>query len=129
MKTLSSRISRLVVLLLTNTLLLTLVTLSASAQGKRVYVGTGSGVLDYPTAQATLNLHDDDTVFINPGSYKFMNFKNIAASAGHKIYIMNSGQVSFNDPSPSTFSNLTNVEIRGDGTTGIDYGFYMPDLL
>ncbi len=115
--------------LLTGFLLLTAFSFQASAQGKRVYVGTGSGFIDYPTAQATLNLHDDDTVVINPGQYKLMNFRNITASPGHKIYIINSGQVEFNDPSPSTFSNLTNVEINGNGAPGIEFGFYMHDLI
>jgi len=99
------------------------------AQGKKIYVGTGSGFIDYPTAQATLNLQDEDTVVINPGVYKLMNFRNITASAGHKIYIINSGLVEFTDPTSSQFSNLSNVEIKGNGTPGIDYGFYMHDLI
>lgn len=102
---------------------------SALAQGKKVFVGTGSGIINYPTAQATLNLKDDDTVVINPGKYKLMNFQNITASPGHKIYITNGGAVEFSDPSPSTFGNLTNVEVRGDGVSGIDYGFYIHDVI
>ncbi|MEP6746548.1 MAG: PKD domain-containing protein [Bacteroidota bacterium] len=99
------------------------------AQGKKIYVGTGTGFIDYEDAQNQLNLKDDDTVMINPGKYKNMTFKNITASPGHRIYIMNSGQVEFNDPQPSWFSNLTNVSIRGDGTPGVDFGFYMHDLI
>ena len=129
MKTLTNRYPFILFFLLTMVSLLTVFSSQTFAQGKKIYVGTGSGFIDYPTAQATLNLHDDDTVMINPGKYKNMNFKNITASPGHKIYIMNSGQVEFNDPQPSTFSNLTNVEIRGDGTPGIDFGFYMHDLI
>lgn len=102
----------------------------SSAQGKKVFVGTGSGFIDYPNAQVTLNLKDDDTVVINPGKYKLMNFRNITASPGHKITIINSGLVEIGpDPSPSTFSNLTNVEIRGDGAPGIEFGFYLHDLI
>ena len=101
----------------------------ALAQGKKVFVGSGSGFIDYPNAQATLNLQDEDTVVINPGKYKLMNFRNITASPGHRIYITNGGLVEFNDPSPSTFSNLTNVDIRGDGVPGIPFGFYMHDLI
>ncbi|MEP7277502.1 MAG: PKD domain-containing protein [Bacteroidota bacterium] len=128
MKTLQDRIFHRLFLLLT-----TIFVLAGSstifAQGKKVYVGTGSGFIDYPNAQTTLNLQDEDTVMINPGKYKLMNFRNITASPGHRIYIMNSGQVEFNDPSPSTFSNLTNVTISGSGTSGIEFGFYMHDLI
>ncbi len=106
-----------------------LASMPVSAQGKKIFVGSGSGFIDYPNAQATLNLQDGDTVVINPGKYKLMNFRNITASAGRKIYITNGGLVEFNDPSPSTFSNLTNVEIRGDGVPGIPFGFYMHDLI
>lgn len=128
MKTLPNRIFFFFFFLIT-TWLLTAVYSPAAAQGKKVYVGTGSGFIDYEDAQNTLNLKDGDTVMINPGKYKNMTFKNISASPGHRIYIMNSGQVEFNDPQPSWFSNLTNVDIRGDGTPGIDYGFYMHDLI
>src|SRR3954462_1546996 len=110
MKTLNNRISNFLVFLLTTLLLLTTLSFHSLAQGKKIYVGTGSGFIDYPNAQVTLNLKDDDTVMINPGKYKNMTFKNITASPGHRIYIMNSGQVEFNDPQPSWFSNLTNVD-------------------
>ncbi|MEP6725594.1 MAG: T9SS type A sorting domain-containing protein [Bacteroidota bacterium] len=129
MKTLINRISYPVFFLLTALSLFTAFPSNSYSQGKKIFVGTGSGFIDYPNAQATLNLKDDDTIVINPGKYKLMNFKNITASPGHKIYITNSGQVEFNDPSPSTFSNLTNVEIRGDGTPGVDFGFYLHDLV
>ncbi|HTE10046.1 MAG TPA: choice-of-anchor Q domain-containing protein, partial [Chitinophagaceae bacterium] len=130
MKTLRHRISYFLFFLLTAFSLLSVFPSSSFAQGKKIFVGAGSGFIDYPTAQSTLNLHDDDTVVINPGKYKLMNFRNITASPGHKIYIMNSGLVEIGpDPSPSTFSNLTNVEIRGDGTPGIDFGFYLHDLI
>lgn len=99
------------------------------AQGKKIFVGTGSGFVDYSNAQATLNLKDEDTVVIRPGKYKLMNFQNITASPGHKIYIMNGGAVEFSDPSASTFYNLTNVEIRGDGDPTVPYGFYIHDVL
>jgi len=129
MKTLSKLIYHPLFFLLMPLFLVTCFSFHARAQGKKIYVGTGSGFIDYPNAQATLNLKDDDTVMINPGKYKNMTFKNITASPGHRIYIMNSGQVEFNDPQPSWFSNLTNVDIRGDGTPGIDFGFYMHDLI
>lgn len=116
-------------LIVTVSVFFILASFSAAAQGKKVFVGSGSGFIDYPNAQATLNLQDGDTVVINPGKYKLMNFRNITASAGRKIYITNGGLVEFNDPSPSTFSNLTNVEIRGDGVPGIPFGFYMHDLI
>ncbi|MEO6315225.1 MAG: PKD domain-containing protein [Chitinophagaceae bacterium] len=116
--------------LLLTALLLTAFSSQSFSQGKKVFVGSGSGFIDYPNAQATLNLQDGDTVVINPGKYKLMNFRNITASPGKKIYIMNSGLVEIGpDPSPSTFSNLTNVEIRGDGTPGIEFGFYLHDLI
>lgn len=130
MKTLSHRFAPFFVMLLTAFVLLAAFPSQSFAQGKKIFVGSGSGFIDYPNAQTTLNLHDDDTIMINPGKYKLMNFRNIAASPGHKIYIMNSGLVEIGpDPSPSTFSNLTNVEIRGDGTPGIDFGFYLHDLI
>jgi len=129
MKTLSNRIYYRLFFLLATLFLITGFSFRSTAQGKKIYVGTGSGFIDYPNAQATLGLQDDDTVMINPGKYKNMTFKNITASPGHRIYIMNSGQVEFNDPQPSWFSNLTNVDIRGDGTPGIDFGFYMHDLI
>ena len=129
MKTLYRQITRCILLGLCAIFTMAAFSFTATAQGKKVFVGTGSGFIDYPNAQATLNLQDGDTVVINPGRYKLMNFKNITASPGHKIYITNSGLVEFTDPSPSTFSNLTNVEIRGDGTPGIDFGFYMHDIL
>jgi PKD repeat protein len=114
---------------LTALCVLTLLAAPVSAQGRKIFVGSGSGFIDYPNAQATLNLRDDDTIVINPGRYKLMNFRNITASPGHKIHITNGGVVEFYDPSPSTFSNLTNVEIRGNGVAGLEYGFYMHDLI
>ncbi|HTL07129.1 MAG TPA: hypothetical protein VL307_02690, partial [Chitinophagaceae bacterium] len=130
MKTLHHLILHSFVLLLTTFSLLLFSGSSVKAQGKKVFVGSGSGFIDYPNAQATLNLKDDDTVVINPGKYKLMNFRNITASPGHKITIINSGLVEIGpDPSPSTFSNLTNVDIRGDGAPGIEFGFYLHDLI
>ncbi len=130
MKTLQNRIHHCLFLLLTALSLVAFFPSHSIAQGKKVFVGTGSGFIDYPNAQVTLNLKDDDTVVINPGKYKLMNFRNITASPGHKITIINSGLVEIGpDPSPSTFSNLTNVEIRGDGAPGIEFGFYLHDLI
>jgi len=130
MKTLHNRISHCILLLLTAFALSAAFPALSHAQGKKVFVGTGTGFIDYPNAQVTLNLKDDDTVVINPGKYKLMNFRNITASPGHKITIINSGLVEIGpDPSPSTFSNLTNVEIRGDGAPGIEFGFYLHDLI
>lgn len=129
MKTPHNRISYLFLFLVTTLFLLTGFSTQTFAQGKKVYVGTGSGFIDYEDAQNQLNLKDEDTVMINSGNYKNMTFKHITASAGHRIYIMNSGQVNFNDPQPSWFSHLTNVSVEGDGTPGIDFGFYMHDLI
>jgi hypothetical protein len=38
-------------------------------QGKIVTIGTGSGLLEYPNAQATLKLDPGDTLMIAPGTY------------------------------------------------------------
>jgi Secretion system C-terminal sorting domain len=129
MKTLRKRILKPFLHLLAIIFVLTQFSSQTFAQGKRVVIGSGSGYLDYPTAQTTLNLKDDDTVVINAGKYRYMNFKNITASPGHKITIINNGLVDLSDPSPNTFSNLINVEIRGDGTPGIDFGFYIHDQI
>lgn len=119
-----------VFLLLTACLLITVCPVSSFAHGKTIVVGaTGNGSINYPNAQATLNLKDDDTVVIKAGKYKQINFGNITASPGHRITIINGGLVEIGpDKSASTFFNLANVDIRGDGVPGINFGFYMHDL-
>ncbi|HEY4147482.1 MAG TPA: PKD domain-containing protein [Chitinophagaceae bacterium] len=103
--------------------------LPSAAQGKRVSVGTGSGSIEYPTAQATLNLQDGDTLVINGGTYQDMNISNITASPGKRIYVINNGLVEITQSwGAFNFSYLTNVTIEGDGTPGIPYGFYIHDV-
>ncbi len=74
-------------------ILTAVIALPAAAQGKRVSVGTGSGSIEYPTAQSTLNLQDGDTLVINGGTYQDMNIGNITASPGKRIYVINNGLV------------------------------------
>lgn len=103
--------------------------LPASAQ-KKVYIGSGSGELNYPNAQATLNLQDGDTLVIRAGVYQGITLNNITAGAGKKIYVINQGQVEItNSWVGFNVSDLTNVDIMGNGTPGITYGFYIHDLL
>src|SRR5882757_8747002 len=103
--------------------------LTAAAQGKRVSIGTGSGELNYPTAQATLNLQDGDTLVINAGVYQGITLSNITASPGKRIYVINNGLVQIAYSWVGFNMNyLTNVTIEGDGTPGITYGFYIHDM-
>ncbi len=107
-----------------------LISSNTAAQGKRVYIGSGSGQLVYPTAQATLNLQDNDTLFINAGTYSILTLKNIRASAGSKIYILNNGLVRFyNDFTCMDFANWENVEMKGNYVPSITYGFDMDNML
>lgn len=55
--------------------------------GKTVTIGNGSGELDYPTAQQTLNLQPGDTVYINPGAYAGITLSAISGTAARPIIV------------------------------------------
>jgi hypothetical protein len=82
-----------------------------------VNIGTGSGALNYPTMQSTLNLHDGDVVCIASGTYAGgATFSGVTATTGITIQNAPGGTVAIDGP--VTFSNLANVVFSGAGTVG-----------
>jgi hypothetical protein len=93
---------------------------------RTVDVGTGSGnlVID----GSTFGFQCNDLVKIKAGSYKGIDIKNIISADGCPITIKNDGLVEIvGNGSQLNLSNLKNVTISGDGTTGLDKGFSLRD--
>ena len=60
---------------------------ASTVSAKVVTVGSGSGYLNYPTAQTTLGLQPGDTVYIAAGTYSGLSISNIAGTADAPITI------------------------------------------
>jgi hypothetical protein len=101
---------------------------SSFSQGKRIYIGNGSGDIRYSNVQTQLNLKDGDTIFIKSGTYASLFLQNIKASEGSKIYILNDGLVKvdhggkLNGPCME-FRDWYNVEFKGNYIPSIAHGF------
>lgn len=84
-------------------------------KGKIVTIGTGSGMLDYPTAQATLKLEPGDVLFIAPGTYLGLSLGNLAGTAAAPITVTCDPKTTFTSPGgrSDTFTNLSFVTFEG----------------
>lgn len=93
---------------------------------RTVNVGTGSGSLTIDGK--TLSVQCNDLIKIKGGTYTGINIQNIISADGCPITIKNDGLVeivgNFNQ---MNLSNLKNVIVSGDGTSGIAKGFVMRD--
>jgi hypothetical protein len=96
---------------------------------KKIYIGTGTGTINYPNAQASLNLQGGDTLIIKAGTYSTLVLKNVKANAGSKIYILNEGLVEFaNEWICFDISDWQNVEMKGNTDPNIEYGFQIRNM-
>ncbi|HEX3134605.1 MAG TPA: sigma-70 family RNA polymerase sigma factor [Planctomycetota bacterium] len=84
-------------------------------KGKTVTIGTGSGMLDYPTAQATLKLEPGDVLVIAPGTYLGLALGNLAGTAVAPITVTCDPKTIFTSPGgrSDAFSNLSFVTFEG----------------
>ncbi len=84
------------------------------SHGKRVTIGTGSGMLDYPTAQATLKLEPGDELVIAPGTYLGLALGNLAGSATAPITVICDPKTVFTSPGgrSDVFTNLSFVTFQ-----------------
>lgn len=89
-------------------------------------LGTGSGNLTIDGT--TLALQCNDLIKIKGGSYTNIDIKNILSADGCPITIKNDGLVEVaGDFNQMSLTNIKNVTISGDGTTGIAKGFVFRD--
>jgi hypothetical protein len=94
--------------------------------GRTIDMGTGSGELVIDGS--TLSLQCNDRIRIAKGSYKKITIKNIQASTGCSIQIVNNGLVEIaGDYNQMNLSNLKGVIISGNGDPSIPYGFQFHD--
>jgi|GEM_PF-1756415 len=61
--------------------------LAANCSAKTVKIGTGSGELNYPTAQSTLDLKPGDTLYINPGVYSSLQLSGLSGTFSAPITV------------------------------------------
>ncbi|RYZ57043.1 MAG: hypothetical protein EOP08_17635, partial [Proteobacteria bacterium] len=88
-------------------------------------VGLGSGQLEVDGA--TMALECNDQLVVKGGSYEWITFKNIQAADGCIVMIVNEGLVEIAGTNRMTVENTRNVTLSGNGTAGIDKGFYLHD--
>jgi RNA polymerase sigma-70 factor (ECF subfamily) len=84
------------------------------AKGRTVTIGNGSGMLDYPTAQATLKLEPGDVLSIAPGTYLGLSLGNLAGTAEAPITVTCDARTLFTSPGgrSDTFTNLSFVRFE-----------------
>jgi len=93
--------------------------LASSAAGaatpQRVTIGTGSGHLSYPDAQATLKLRPGDTLCIAPGKYTGLALGNLAGTAEAPITVTCDPETLFTTatPQPNDFPHIAYVRFEG----------------
>lgn len=95
------------------------------ATARRVCIGDGSGELNYPDAMTTLGLNPGDVLCIRAGTYSGMDLGNLRGNAAANITVVNEGAVEFTGG--IRFHDLSYVDVRGDGTEGVDFGFHLRD--
>lgn len=104
----------------------TTVTTKPTIYKRTINVGTGSGNLTIDGK--TMSLQCNDLIKIKGGTYGGINIKNILSADGCPITIKNEGLVeiagNFNQ---LNLSDLKNVIVSGDGTSGIAKGFVLRD--
>ena len=84
------------------------------ATGKVVTIGSGSGMLAYPNAQATLNLEPGDQLLIAPGTYLGLSLGNLAGTAAAPITVTCAAHTLFTSPGGRSdgFANLSFVHFQ-----------------
>jgi len=104
----------------------TVAAVTPSVYKRTINVGTGSGNLTIDGK--AMSLQCNDLIKIKGGTYGGINIQNILSADGCPITVKNDGLVeivgNFNQ---LNLSNLKNVTISGDGTSGIAKGFVMRD--
>jgi hypothetical protein len=88
---------------------------SAGAPPQTVTIGSGSGHLRYPDAQATLKLKPGDTLYISPGTYRGLSLGNLSGSANAPITVVCDSNTVFTtrDPQPNDFPNIAHLRFEG----------------
>lgn len=86
----------------------------AQAGAQRVTIGTGSGHLSYPDAQAALKLRPGDTLYIAPGKYSGLALGNLAGSVEAPITVTCDPGAMFTTPTPqpNDFPNISHVRFE-----------------
>ena len=81
---------------------------------RRISIGSGSGYLSHPDAQAALNLQPGDTLYINPGVYSGLSLGNLSGTPASPIAVKCDPQAVFTTTTPqsNTFSNVANVRFE-----------------
>lgn len=82
-------------------------------------VGTGSGNLTIDGK--SLDLTTIKLIKVKEGTYKTITVLNIAGTVDQPIFIKNNGQVNISESLIT--DNISNLQITGDNTSGITYGF------
>ncbi len=88
--------------------------MSTSAEPRRVTIGTGSGYLRYPDAQATLNLRPGDTLYIAAGKYSGLSLGNITGTVEAPITVACDPEAIFTTATPvsNDFANISFVHFE-----------------
>lgn len=86
----------------------------AATDAKTVTIGAGSGYLDYPTAQQTLDLKPGDTLLIAPGIYTGISLANLHGTAAAPITIKCDPKTVFTSAaySPGSLTNVSYATFR-----------------
>ena len=81
---------------------------------RRISIGSGSGYLSYPKAQATLKLQPGDTLYISPGVYSGLSLGNLSGTATRPITVRCDPQAVFTTATPqfNTFPNVAHVRFE-----------------
>lgn len=89
-------------------------TMASSANRKTVTIGTGSGVLNYPSAQKTLNLSPGDTLYIAAGTYEGISLGNLNGTADDHITVKCDPNARFSNSNfwNGTFPNVSFVDFQ-----------------
>ncbi len=85
-----------------------------AAEPQRIVIGTGSGHLHYPDAQAALKLHPGDTLCIAPGKYSGLSLGNLSGTADQPITVTCDASTIFTTttPQPNDFPNIAFVRFE-----------------
>ena len=86
----------------------------AGRRPQRVGIGSGSGYLRYPDAQAALKLQPGDTLYVNPGTYSGLSLGNLSGTAGSPITVVCDPKAVFTTvvPQSNDFPNIAHVRFE-----------------
>ena len=99
--------------------------ISYAGPAHRVTIGSGSGYLNYPDAQATLKLQGGDTLWINPGTYSGLALGNRGAgpqpglAVENNLVLATSAQAGLVDT--KTFTPREDSPVKDAATQRVDY--------